>query len=115
MRILSSHCSRRLTVKLGPVLAAAAIAAMVTSATAHATEASYSCSRGTKLNAQFSAPGVSPGHAVLTFRGSQRRLALPQVMSADGGRYANDKVEFWIRGRDATLTRNGKSETCTSQ
>ncbi len=63
----------------------------------------------------FSAPGVSPGHAVLTFRGSQRRLALPQVMSADGGRYANGKVEFWIKGQGATLTRNGKSETCTSQ
>jgi membrane-bound inhibitor of C-type lysozyme len=36
-------------------------------------------------------------------------------MSADGGRYANGKVEFWIRGKGATLTRNGGSETCISK
>jgi membrane-bound inhibitor of C-type lysozyme len=105
----------RLTLRRVPAFAAAAIVVLAASATAHAAEANYSCSRGTRLNAQFSAPGVTPGHAVLTFRGSRRRLALPQVMSADGGRYANDKVEFWIKGRDATLTRNGKSESCTSQ
>lgn len=100
---------------LGVGFSVAAIIVMATSASAYATDANYSCGRGTKLHAQFSAPGVSPGHAVLTFSGSQRRLALPQVMSADGGRYANGKVEFWIKGQGATLTRNGKSQTCTSQ
>lgn len=105
----------RFTVKLSPVFAAATIVVVAASATAHAAEANYICGRGTKLHAQFSAPGVTPGHAVLTFGGSQRRLALPQVMSADGGRYANDKVEFWIKGQGATLTRNGRSQTCTSQ
>ncbi|MEH2513768.1 membrane-bound inhibitor of C-type lysozyme [Nitrobacteraceae bacterium AZCC 1564] len=113
--IFSSHRLLRFTLKRSPAFAAATIAVMATSVTANADEVNYSCSRGTKLNAQFSAPGVTPGHAVLTFRGSQRRFALPQVMSADGGRYATDKVEFWIKGRGATLTRNGKSETCTSQ
>lgn len=101
--------------KSGVAFAAATIAAMATSGSAYAAEANYNCGRGTKLHAQFSEPGVTPGHAVLTFGGSQRRLALPQVMSADGGRYANGKVEFWIKGQGATLTRNGKSQACTSQ
>lgn len=101
--------------RFSPAVAAATLAVVATSGSAYATEANYRCSRGTKLHAQFSAPGVTPGHAVLTFSGSQRRLALPQVMSADGGRYANGKVEFWIKGQGATLSRNGKSQTCTSQ
>jgi len=105
---------RSLRFKFSPLFAAATLAAMATCGSAYAVDTNYNCSRGTKLNAQFSAPGVTPGHAILTFRGSQRRLALPQVMSADGGRYANGKVEFWIKGTGATLTRNGKSETCTS-
>ena len=112
---LNWHRLLRLTLRLSPAFAAAIIAVTATSRSADATEANYSCSRGTKLHAQFSAPGVTPGHAVLTFRGSQRRFALPQVVSADGSRYANDKVEFWIKGRGATLTRNGKSQICTSQ
>jgi membrane-bound inhibitor of C-type lysozyme len=113
--IESLNAHRLLRFKLSPVFAVAAIVTVAASVSAHAADANYSCSRGTKLHAQFSAPGVTPGHAVLTFRGSQRRLALPQVMSADGGRYANKNVEFWIKGQGATLTRNGKSETCTSQ
>jgi membrane-bound inhibitor of C-type lysozyme len=113
--IFNSHRLLRFTLKRSPAFAAATIALMTTSVTAKATEANYSCSRGTKLNAQFSAFGVTPGHVVLTFSGSPRRFALPQVMSADGGRYANNKVEFWIRGQGATLTRKGKSETCTAQ
>jgi membrane-bound inhibitor of C-type lysozyme len=40
---------------------------------------------------------------------------LPQVLSADGGRYANDGVEFWIKGRDATLTRDGRRQTCSTR
>lgn len=115
MEFFSSPRLRCFAARLIPTFAAAIIAVMATGGAAYAIEANYNCSRGTKLNAQFSAPGVTPGHAVLTFRGSQRRLALPQVMSADGGRYANKKVEFWIKGQGATLTRNGKSETCTSQ
>lgn len=111
----SLNAHRLLRFKLSPAFAVAAVIVMAASASAFATDANYSCSRGTRLHAQFSAPGVTPGHAVLTFRGSQRRFALPQMASADGGRYANGKVEFWIKGQGATLTRNGKSENCTSQ
>jgi membrane-bound inhibitor of C-type lysozyme len=40
---------------------------------------------------------------------------LPQVISADGGRYADNGVEFWIKGKNATLTRGGGSETCSTK
>ena len=80
-----------------------------------AIEASYECSAGTRLTADFSRPGTSPGNVVLTISGTSAKITLPQMMSADGGRYANDAMEFWIKGRSATLTRDGKSETCQSK
>jgi membrane-bound inhibitor of C-type lysozyme len=83
-----------------------------TTTAAVAMEAKYQCSGGTRLTATFSAPGDRPGHVVLVLAGSSGAINLPQVVSADGGRYANDSVEFWIKGRNATLTRGGKSETC---
>jgi len=49
---------------------------------------------------------------VLVFSGSSGEINLPQVVSADGGRYANSNMEFWIKGREATLTRDGKKQTC---
>jgi len=50
----------------------------------------------------------------LTFDGSGSRIILPQARSADGGRYAGDGIEFWIKGKTATLTRSGASENCTT-
>lgn len=75
-------------------------------------EAHYECSTGTRLSATFSAPTVSPGSVILVFAGARRLIILPQVVSADGGRYANSDMEFWIKGKEATLTREGKRETC---
>lgn len=34
-----------------------------------------------------------------------KALALPQRLSADGGRYAKGGVSFWIKGQQATLKR----------
>ncbi len=94
----------------------AAMAACVSATgAAFATEARYKCSGGARLTAQFSPPGAANSHVVLTFAGSGNRMVLPQVMSADGGRYADGGTEFWIKGRSASLTRDGKSETCTSK
>ena len=50
----------------------------------------------------------------LTF-GTGRELKLPQVLSADGGRYADADIEFWIKGQTATLTMKGVKETCSTQ
>jgi len=78
---------------------------------ASATEATYSCDGGTRLKAVFSSPGASPAQVTLSISGASA-IVLPQVMSADGGRYANQDVEFWIKGNSATFTHNGKVETC---
>ena len=80
-----------------------------------AIEASYTCTTGTRLTANFSTPGTSPGSVILTIAGTSGKITLPQVVAADGGRYANDAMEFWIKGTGATLTRGGKSETCRSK
>jgi membrane-bound inhibitor of C-type lysozyme len=80
-----------------------------------ATEVRYACADGTRLAAAFSAPGATPGSAELTFAGTSRKITLPQVLSADGGRYADADTEFWIKGRSATLTRAGSPTTCRTE
>jgi membrane-bound inhibitor of C-type lysozyme len=79
---------------------------------AFAQSVNYVCSDGIRLTATFSTPGPTPGSVILVIDGVDANLTLPQVKSADGGRYANDGVEFWIRGRDATFTRGGTKATC---
>lgn len=94
----------------------AALVALVAAATpALAVRASYTCTGGTRLSADFSPPGTSPGSVVLSIAGTSGKITLPQVISADGGRYANDAMEFWIKGKGATFTRGGKSATCQSK
>ena len=75
----------------------------------------YVCNDGTRLTAAFSPAGTSPGNVVLVMDGIDADLTLPQVKSADGGRYVRGDVEFWIKGRDATFTRGDKKLTCQSK
>jgi len=98
-------------VKVAP---AALVLLAGTTGQAFSIEASYTCTGGISLEASFSEPGVSPASVVLTFADTGE-IALPQVLSADGGRYAEGDVEFWIKGNGATLTRNGKTETCRTR
>jgi membrane-bound inhibitor of C-type lysozyme len=72
----------------------------------------YTCADGTKLQAIFSPPSTSLGSVKLVNAGSSTETILPQAISADGGRYMQGDVEFWIKGEGATLTRAGKSTTC---
>ena len=72
----------------------------------------YTCADGTKLQAIFSPPSTSIGSVKLVYAGSSTETTLPQAISADGGRYTQGDVEFWIKGKGATLTRAGKSTTC---
>jgi membrane-bound inhibitor of C-type lysozyme len=72
----------------------------------------YTCADGTKLQATFSPPGASMGSVKLVYAGSPSEMVLPQALSADGGRYTEGKIEFWIKWRGATLTRAGRSTTC---
>ena len=81
---------------------------------AFAASATYKCSGGVLLTAQFSPPNEAEGRVALTF-GNGRSLTLPQVVSADGGRYAAGDVEFWIKGRGATLRRGGSTQSCSTR
>ncbi|MGV3491327.1 MAG: MliC family protein [Devosia sp.] len=93
--------------------ASAALAILLAATSASlATEASYTCDGGTKLVAIFSPVGTSPANVELLFAGEDGDLVLPQVVSADGGRYADADNEFWIKGNSATLTQHGKTQTC---
>jgi membrane-bound inhibitor of C-type lysozyme len=78
---------------------------------AWATEASYRCTDGTVVEAFFSAAG-QPGEVRLAFAGQSPDIRLPQVLSADGGRYAEGDLEFWIKGKTARLTRAGAATDC---
>jgi membrane-bound inhibitor of C-type lysozyme len=97
-----------------PACLAGAIAILTFGGSADATEARYRCNSGMKLTARFSPPNLQNGRVELTFD-TGRKLTLPQVLSADGGRYANADIEFWIKGRGATLTMNGVKETCSTR
>jgi membrane-bound inhibitor of C-type lysozyme len=94
------------------IIASAALIGSVSSS--FSTEATYRCADGTAVNAVFS-PRGSTGSVRLTFAGQRRPFTLPQVQSADGGRYADSTMEFWIKGREARLTREGTETECKTQ
>lgn len=75
----------------------------------------YTCADGTTLQAIFSPPSLSSGTIKLIFAGSSTQMTLPQAVSADGGRYTDGDVEFWIKGQEATLTRAGASTACRTR
>ena len=79
-----------------------------------ATEAAYRCADGTAVRAVFSAPG-STGSVRLTFAGKRGAVTLSQAASADGGRYADSDVEFWIKGNTARFTRAGVATECKTR
>jgi membrane-bound inhibitor of C-type lysozyme len=72
----------------------------------------YTCADGTRLQATFSPPSIATGFVKLVVASVSTEITLPQAVSADGGRYTQGDVEFWIKGNGATLTRAGKSTTC---
>lgn len=97
------------------IVPAGLVALAAVTGAAFAVDAIYTCSDGTRLTATFSPPGASPENAVVAIAGTDTKITLPQVKSADGGRYANSEMEFWIVGKDATLTRAGRKTTCRAQ
>jgi membrane-bound inhibitor of C-type lysozyme len=85
------------------------------SATVSIAAETYLCEDKTRLTATFQNPESGSGSVELVFHGSDKRVNLPQVLSADGGRYATGQTEFWIKGRQATLTRSDKTTTCKTE
>ncbi len=88
-----------------------AAAGLVLATPVLAVQARFRCDDGTRLGATFSGGVDSPGSVALRFGGG-RVLTLPQVRSADGGRYQAGGVEFWTKGQGATLTKDGKATAC---
>ncbi len=81
-------------------------------AAALAKDVKYKCADGSRLTVTFTPPGDGFGIADLVFADSGDKYTLPQALSADGGRYADENTEFWVTGKSAKLTRNGASTTC---
>ena len=92
----------------------ACLASVGTVSSASATEAAYRCADGTAVHALFGAPGPT-GSVRLTFAGKGASISLPQAPSADGGRYADSGMEFWIKGKTARLTRAGAATECNTR
>lgn len=96
------------------VLAAATVSLLCASVGgAQAVTARYRCSDGSRLIANFSPPTTSLGSVVLQDSDGWQ-VTLPQLPSADGGRYGHGTTQFWIKGRGATYTRGGQNTTCQS-
>jgi membrane-bound inhibitor of C-type lysozyme len=70
---------------------------------------SYRCDDGTVLTATY-LRFIRLQAARLVIDG--KTMVLPQRRSADGGRYARGRIQFWIKGRSAMLTRDGQTTNC---
>ncbi|ODT21475.1 MAG: hypothetical protein ABS35_17245 [Kaistia sp. SCN 65-12] len=102
-----------------PLAATVALAADIAPASveaandATARSFAYQCEDGTRLTASFSPPEAAQGSAELVFADGDK-VVLPQAVSADGGRYVKDEIEFWIKGKGAMLTIADKTTNCTT-
>jgi membrane-bound inhibitor of C-type lysozyme len=96
---------------MGSRLIPAAMSLLTLSASAAVAE-DYLCDDKTRLTATFQTPKQGFGLVELVFQGSDKQIVLPQVLSADGGRYAAGVTEFWIKGSQATLRQGGNTTTC---
>jgi len=96
------------------LLAVIALVLVVANSGATVPPVTYRCSDGTRLVATFRGDPTALGSVVLKFARSKQQFVLPQMMSADGGRYGGDSMQFWIKGNQATLTRAGKNVGCNA-
>jgi membrane-bound inhibitor of C-type lysozyme len=77
---------------------------------AHAREFRYACADKSSFGVTFTNRAGGADVALLTF-GPKEQVALPRAPSADGGRYADNGVEFWTKGKWASLSRPGRAPT----
>jgi membrane-bound inhibitor of C-type lysozyme len=55
------------------------------------------------------------GSVKLVYAGSSAETTLPQTRSADGGRYMQGGVEFWIKGKGGHSDPSGYSDNMQNQ
>lgn len=106
--------NRRITTLATAVAAVAFLAGAAGVARAESIVANYSCDNGTRFKATFTPPGAGDGDVRLAFADG-RKITLPQVISADGGRYAAGETEFWIKGLGGQLTTGRTMTNCDSE
>jgi membrane-bound inhibitor of C-type lysozyme len=71
----------------------------------------FRCDDGSAIQATFdNAPDPATVHLV---RGGQQ-FTLPQAISASGARYLGDAIEFWNKGRAATVDWQGTQLACST-
>jgi membrane-bound inhibitor of C-type lysozyme len=89
---------------------AAALLAVTAGGCARPRGYEFRCPDGTWVRARF----VAGGDSVVLSAGASS-VHLPRTLSADGGRYANDTLVFWEKGRTASIARAGHPavEGCT--
>jgi membrane-bound inhibitor of C-type lysozyme len=113
----SRHSNRAFGIEEVTIVVKALLVCVALLASVHAASATvalYHCADGTTVRAVFSAPGPA-GTATLRFTGKRAPVRLAQAPSADGGRYRNGAMEFWVKGNGARLTRTGASTECETK
>jgi len=106
--------NRRTTTLAAALAAVAFLAGASGAAQAESITAKYSCYNGTRFTATFTPPGATDGSVRLAFADGHK-ITLPQVISADGGRYASGETEFWIKGLGGQLTTGRTMTNCDSE
>jgi membrane-bound inhibitor of C-type lysozyme len=66
----------------------------------------YRCDDGTQLTASF------PRSRFAQISLDGKTTTLTQRLAASGARYSKRRMSFWIKGREATLTRGRQSTVC---
>ena len=66
----------------------------------------YRCDDGTELTATF------PRFRFAQLELDGQKTTLTRRITASGSRYSKRRLSFWIKGRDATLTRGRQSTAC---
>jgi len=65
----------------------------------------YLSDDGTRLEVRFGALADQSLHFVKLRRGTKAEETLPQLVSASGARFSDERaLEFWIKGSSASLT-----------
>lgn len=81
----------------------------------------FTCDGGKSINAMFmnASTATTTGNSVMLSLSDGRQMTLPQTISADGARYANQdgSLVFWNKGNGAFIQENGSTtyNNCVTQ
>jgi len=70
----------------------------------------FRCDDGSQILATFD---NAPDPATVDVVRGDQQFTLPQAISASGARYLGDDIEFWNKGRNATVDWQGTKLACS--